>query len=195
MTIGKDKRLQFKATIKDIKPDIWRRFIVPANYRLDQLHDVLQVLFGWVDYHLRLFTIEGICYGLPDPDVDDAELDDSHFELHQVYKNVGQRSIYEYDFGDGWEVDLVLEKVLEPDLEVQLPICLEGKRSGPPEDVGGTGGYMDFLEAINDPKNEMHEELLYWIGGQFDPESFNLGAINEKLSIIDELKQSWDQDE
>jgi hypothetical protein len=103
MAIDKNKALQFKATLKDIKPDIWRRFIVPADFRLDQLHEVLQVLFGWVDYHLRRFTIAGVQYGLPDFDDDfkTVDEDDSKYQLYQLYKKAGQRSIYEYDFGDG----------------------------------------------------------------------------------------------
>lgn len=191
MAIGKDKGLQFKATLKDIKPDIWRRFIIPADFRLDQLHDVLQVLFGWVDYHLRCFTIAGVRYGIPDPDDDfiTVDQDDSKFKLHQVYKKVGQRSTYEYDFGDSWEVALVLEKELEPDPEVKWPVCLHGKRSGPPEDVGGSGGYTDFLEAINDPKNDMHEQLLRWIGGNFDPEAFSIKGINRKLLGVKNRKE------
>lgn len=190
MTISKDKALQFKATLKDIKPDIWRRFIIPADFRLDQLHDVLQVLFGWVDYHLRRFTINGVEYGIPDPDDDfkTVDLDDSLYRLHELYKKVGQHSTYEYDFGDGWKISLVLEKVLDPDPEVKLPVCLDGKRSGPPEDVGGPWGYMDFLEAINDPSNDMHDQLLEWIGGKFDPEAYNLKAINQKLKGVENKK-------
>ena len=198
MAIEKDKGLQFKATLKDIKPEIWRRFIIPADFRLDQLHDVLQVLFGWVDYHLRCFTIAGVKYGIPDPDDDfkTVDKDDSKYQLHQLFKKVGQRSTYEYDFGDGWEVSLVLEKVLEPDPEVKLPVLLDGKRAGPPEDVGGSGGYMNFLEAINDPKNDMHDELLQWIGGRFDPEAFNIKAINRDLRGVKNKKEPgiWEFD-
>ena len=198
MAIGKDKGLQFKATLKDIRPDIWRRFIVPAEFRLNQLHDVLQVLFGWDDYHLRRFTIAGVEYGLPDPEdiFETNELDDSQYKLHQVFKKIGQRSTYEYDFGDGWEVSLVLEKIVEPDSEVKLPVCLDGKRSGPPEDVGGSGGYMDFLEAIKDPKNDMHDELLSWIGRKFDPETFHIKAINRKLRGVENMKEPglWELD-
>ncbi len=86
--------------------------------------------------------------------------------------------------------------MLDPDPQTTLPICLDGNRSGPPEDVGGTGGYIDFLEAISDPKNDMHDELLHWIGGKFDPEAFNLITINRKLKSMKNKKEPgiWEHD-
>jgi len=198
MAIDKNKTLQFKANLKDYKPNIWRRFVVPADFRLEQLHDVLQVLFGWDDYHLRHFTIEGVGYGLPDPDDDfkTVDFDDSKFTLNQLFKKVGQKCNYEYDFGDGWEVSLVLEKVFDPEPEIYLPVCLDGKLSGPPEDVGGTRGYLHFLEAINDPKHHLHDQALGWIGEKFDPEAFNLKAINRMLKRVKNKKKPgiWEMD-
>ncbi len=200
MAIDKNKALQFKATLKDYKPNIWRRFVVPADFRLEQLHDVLQVLFGWDDYHLRRFTIEGVGYGLPDPDDDfkTVDFDDSKFTLNQLFKKVGQKCKYEYDFGDGWEISLVLEKAFDPDPEIYLPVCLDGKLSGPPEDVGGTDAYTRFLEAINDPSNDMHDEWLGWIGGKFDPEAFNLKEINRNLKHVKKNKKElgvWEKED
>jgi hypothetical protein len=92
--------------------------------------------------------------------------------------------IYEYDFGDGWEHEILLEKVLRPDPAVQYPRCLGGARACPPEDCGGAGGYADFLQAISDPDHEEHDEYLDWIGGEFDPEEFELDEVDAGLRHV-----------
>ena len=96
------------------------------------------------------------------------------------------RFTYDYDFGDGWEHVLEVEKVLLPQKGVRYPVCLDGARACPPEDVGGMGGYEEFLKAIRDPNHPEHEEYLDWIGGNFDPEQFDLDEVND---ILRSLKQ------
>jgi Plasmid pRiA4b ORF-3-like protein len=89
--------------------------------------------------------------------------------------------VYEYDFGDGWEHVVLLEKVLPPEQGVDYPRCTAGKRACPPEDVGGVWGYESFLETIRDPSHPEHDDMLEWAGGEFDPEQFDLNAANEAL--------------
>ena len=91
------------------------------------------------------------------------------------------RFIYEYDFGDSWQHEILLEKILEPEPNVAYPRCIEGARACPPEDVGGIWGYGDFLVAISDPNHEDHDEMLEWIGGEFDPEKFSVDEVNREL--------------
>ena len=186
MSIDLNSKLQIKATMKFIEPPIWRRFTIPARKTLEELHDAIQVMFSWDDYHLRQFTIGRKKYGLPDPDelFEIIDLDDSQFELHQVIQKEEQKFKYVYDFGDNWEIDLKVEKILESSPREKYAICLEGKRNAPPEDVGGAPGYEEFLQAISDPTNDMHDELLEWIGGEFDPEAFDLQTINELLKEL-----------
>jgi len=105
-------------------------------------------------------------------------------KLKDVVSREKAKFIYEYDFGDGWEHELLVEKILPPTAGQRYPICLKGKRACPPEDVGGIWGYADFLEAIQDPNNPDHEDLLEWIGGSFDPEAFDLEEINRRLQKI-----------
>jgi hypothetical protein len=174
---------QIKVTLDDTHPPVWRRIQVPSNITLLKLHDILQIVMGWDDYHLHMFTIEGSIYGDPADDEygDLGTIDEARFRLNQVIYREGQRLSYVYDFGDGWDHTLLVEKILPPQESVRYPICLKGKRACPPEDVGGVPGYENFLEAIRNPDHDEHEEYLTWIGGEFDPEAFNLEEVNTRL--------------
>lgn len=174
---------QIKVSLDDTHPPIWRRILVKENTTLLKLHDILQVVMGWEDYHLHMFTIEGSIYGDPADDEygDLGTIDEAMFKLNQVIYREGQRLSYEYDFGDSWDHSLLVEKILPPQEGVRYPICLKGKRACPPEDVGGVWGYENFLEAIRNPDHDEHEEYLTWIGGEFDPEAFDLEEINTQL--------------
>lgn len=174
---------QIKVTLNGTRPPVWRRIQVLANTTLLKLHDILQIVMGWQDYHLHLFTIEGITYGDPADDEfgDMGTLDEASFKLNQVIDREGQRLGYEYDFGDGWQHTLLVEKILPSQEGVRYPICLKGSRACPPEDVGGVWGYQHMLEAIRNPGHEEHEEYLTWIGGDFDPAAFDLAEVNAQL--------------
>ena len=180
---------QFKVTLKESDPPIWRRIQVP-DLTLGELHDVLQVVMGWEDDHLHQFIIRGAYYGPQDPDDMDwdmeTEMEDEEDILISKIAKMGRkvRFTYEYDFGDSWEHEIVLEKTLEPELKVKYPRCVEGARACPPEDVGGVSGYADFLEAMADPKHPEHREMKEWIGGKFDPEKFDLKAVNRELRTL-----------
>jgi hypothetical protein len=176
---------QIKITLKDIQPPIWRRFQVPGRISLKKLHRIIQTLMPWDGYHLHQFIIDGVDYGEPDPEADLSELkDDRYARLNKVVPAAPDRFIYEYDFGDGWEHEILVEKVLPPQEGVRYPICLAGKRACPPEDCGGVDGYADFLEAIRNPAHEEHDRILEWVGGSFDPEAFDLEGINLALKRI-----------
>jgi hypothetical protein len=174
---------QIKVTLDGTHPPVWRRIQVPSNTTLLKLHDILQIVMGWEDYHLHMFTIEGSIYGDPVDDEygDLGTVDEARFKLNQVIYREGQRLSYEYDFGDSWDHTLLVEKILPPQEGIRYPICLKGKRACPPEDVGGGGGYENFLEAIRNPDHNEHEEYLTWVGGEFDPEAFDLEEVNAQL--------------
>lgn len=173
---------QLKVTLKDSKPPIWRRIQVPSDITLYKLHRVLQVVMGWTDSHLHQFIIGGRYYGEPDPDFGDVEVvSERRAKLCQVAGSEKEKLVYEYDFGDDWLHQVVVEKILPPEVGRSYPVCLAGKRSAPPEDCGGIWGYQDFLAAIGDPKHPEHEEMLEWVGGDFDPEAFDLDEVNQGL--------------
>lgn len=173
---------QLKITLKGSQPPIWRRVQVPADITLAELHDVIQSVMGWTDSHLHAFSIGQTQYGSVDPEfgLDDAE-DEEVAVLNQVVQRPKSKFTYEYDFGDSWEHELVLEKILPPEPGARYPRCLDGARHGPPEDCGGIWGYAELLEAIQDPEHDSHEEMLEWVGGDFDPEVFDLESINRRL--------------
>jgi hypothetical protein len=173
---------QLKITLTGIKPPIWRRVQVPADLTLAKLHDVIQVVMGWTNAHLHQFIIDGTYYGLRDPDfgLDDVE-DERKVKLNQVVRGEKAKFTYEYDFGDSWEHALVVEKVLPPESGVKYPVCVEGKRNCPPEDCGGIWGYEEILEVLQNPKHPEYEERLEWLGGEYDPEAFDVAEVNRGL--------------
>ncbi len=172
---------QVKITLKGTSPPIWRRLLVWSDTRLSVLHDVIQVAMGWYDSHLHQFVVGRVYYGVPDPDSWTEVKDESKVTFSQVAPGEKARITYEYDFGDSWTHSILVEKILPPSPNVDPPVCLAGRRACPPEDVGGVWGYADFLEAIADPEHEEHDEMLEWIGGEFDPAAFNMEAVNAQL--------------
>jgi len=172
-----------KIQLLDIEPSIWRRFAVPASITLDRLHDVIQIVMGWQDYHLHMFHIGGRQFTEAMEDADFEGEDESVFRLCDFVRNEKQRFRYEYDFGDDWQHELVLEKVQTvPEGYALVLKCLAGKRACPPEDVGGPDGYAEFLEAISNPKHPEHKEYLRWSGGKFKPNFFDTGRVNFELA-------------
>jgi len=173
---------QFKVTLKESHPPIWRRIQVP-DCTLGELHEVLQVVMDWGNSHLHQFIVNRKYFGEATHDDLDMEVEDEDgIGLSDIYTGENTpRIVYEYDFGDGWLHEIILEKILEPEPRVTYPCCLEGARACPPEDVGGIWGYAEFLEAISDPNHEDHDEMVEWVGGEFDPERFSVDEVNKEL--------------
>jgi hypothetical protein len=171
---------QFKVTLRDIHPPIWRRLQVWEDATLVQLHRVLQMVMGWEDYHRHEFRISGKIYGVPDLDDERKIIDVKRTRIHGVIQHVGTEFEYVYDLGDYWQHDLLLEAIQQPDLDASYPRCIAGERTCPPEDVGGSGGYENYLAALADPEHEEHEDMILW-RGPFDPEAFSVEKINRQL--------------
>ena len=177
---------QLKVNLNDAKPPIWRRILVPGHIRLSQLHEILQIAMGWTNSHLHMFTIDNETYGDPE---DDETGDLGTRNEHRYYLDIfdlreKSKFSYLYDFGDGWEHTILVEKIVPAEKDVPYPLCVTGKRACPPEDVGGIWGYADMLEAIANPDNAEHDDMLEWLGEDFDPEAFDLTDVNESLQAI-----------
>ena len=174
---------QIKITLLDIEPPIWRRLVVPCNITFHKFHKILQVAMGWCDYHLYSFTIGGVHYGIPDPESEFDCQDSRWIKLEQVLMEKLEFT-YVYDFGDNWEHKIRVEAMFPVEEWKRFTLCLYGERSCPPEDVGGTLGYCDFLEAIFNPRHPEHGRYLSWAGGEFDPEHFDIEAVNNELKKL-----------
>jgi len=175
---------KLKVTLRGSKPPIWRRFLVPSDITLGKLHVCLQEIMGWDDAHLHQFEARGACYGTPDPGFEHDRENEDKAALGQVLRRRKDRMVYEYDFGDSWRHDILLEDILPPDPSGPYPKVLTGKRACPPEDVGGVYGYQDFLEALADPDHPQHDEIVEWLEDDFDPEAFSVEALNAHLQEV-----------
>ena len=179
-----NKILQFKISLKGSKPLIWRRFQVESNKTFYDLHLIIQIVMGWTNTHLYHFYINKNYYiGNADSDSDDLDdmADDKNVRLSEIFAKPKSKAVYEYDFGDGWQHDVQLEKILDRDPGQNYPVCLKGELNCPPEDCGGIGGFYFLIEALKDKKNPEHKSMTEWLGGNYDPEYFDLDEINELL--------------
>ena len=174
---------QLKITLDGIRPPIWRRIQVKSDITLYHLHRIIQTIMDWDGYHLHQFRFGNIVYSVPHPDDFYDIEDERNVKLSQVITQEKARFVYQYDFGDSWEHRILVEKILPMEADKSYPICLKGKRACPPEDCGGVYGYYDFLEAIQDPEHPEHEEMIDWVGYDFDPEYFDLDVINAVLTV------------
>lgn len=156
---------------------IWRRLVVSADATLTQLHNVLQIAMGWENSHLHEFRVDS---------QRQARLSTSplrsNMRVGEVLTEIGGSLTYMYDFGDGWEHKIVVEKHLPEASHADYPVCLEGQLACPPEDCGGVPGYYDLLDVLKHPDDEQYEEMREWIGDDFDPQAFSADAVNRQLT-------------
>lgn len=179
-----DAVLQLKISLRRVAdPPVWRRVLVPASITLDRLHDVIQAAMGWHDSHLHAFTAGRVEYGVPDPELNLR--DERKARLIGLAAKPGARLGYTYDFGDDWEHEILVEKVLSAQAGARYPVCTGGTGRRPPEDCGGVWGYASLRETLADPGHPEHEAMLDWLGidaaGQFDPAAFDVDEVNAAL--------------
>ncbi|MEK7384543.1 MAG: plasmid pRiA4b ORF-3 family protein, partial [Elusimicrobiota bacterium] len=171
---------RIKITLVGLEPAVWRRVLVPGDVNLAGLHWVIQYVMGWSNSHLHMFHVGETRYAPRTPDWDDVE-DEHKVILRDIAPDAGFKFFYEYDMGDSWQHRIAVEAVAPATSGFQGPECLAGAGACPPEDCGGIGGYEDFLAAIRDPKHEQHDEMVEWVGEDFDPEAFDLAQVNKAL--------------
>lgn len=171
---------QLKVTLRDVKPVVWRQFQV-VDCKLPELHSVIQTVMGWQNCHLYYFEAGNTTYSDPSLCQDMESADGRRIRLSHLVKQGYERFDYVYDYGDFWEHTVEVESVFQPEDDARFPICLEGAASSPPEDVGGSMGYEEFLRIINDPEDTEHEHYLDWCGGWFDPDAFDVELVNRML--------------
>src|SRR6266498_1950059 len=183
-----DPVLQVRITLAEVAdPAVWRRLLVPAAIRLDRLHQVIQATMGWDNYHLHVFSDGRVNYGIPDPEL--AFRDERKATLHDLIPREGGRARYTYDFGDDWEHEILVEKLLVAEPGLRYPLCVAGEGACPPEDCGGAWGYAHLRQVLADPASEEHDDLLAWLGlgngTDFDPPRFDVEQANRALSLVE----------
>ncbi len=172
---------QLKITLAGSKPKIWRRVLVSPDLLLADLHRIIQTAMGWTNSHLHLFSDGSTDYAPIEFELEDAK-SYAKLRMNKFLKENKDKILYEYDFGDGWRHEILLEKVIAVDEKDHIPVCTGGKRNCPPEDCGGIWGYENLLEIISDPTHEEYEDTIEWLGDEFDPEYFDVVEVNELLS-------------
>jgi len=187
---------QFKISLQEITPTIWRRIQVPAKYSFWDFHVAIQDSMGWYDCHLHAFRLKRphgkkiIEIGIPIDDFDDIKVIQGWDEyISDYFSEPGRIATYEYDFGDSWGHDIVLEGILLKEKTIKYPCCIDGQRACPPEDCGGVWGYENLLKVIADPDNDEYESTIEWLSGwygKYDPEAFDGKNIK-----FDNPKKRW----
>jgi Plasmid pRiA4b ORF-3-like protein len=180
---------RLKISLDDVEPAVVRRIEVPFGLRLDRLHAVLQAAVGWTNSHFWEFRAGDVGWGIPDPGWGDGPLDASKATLKEVLRDTGRKRLtYLYDYGDGWEHTIRIERIGQALPGELYPRLLDATGRCPPEDIGGPPGYFEFLQAIADPKHERHAEFRECYDTDFDPNAVNLLVIQRRLT---ELAQRW----
>lgn len=181
-----DPVLQLRIELAEVEePAVWRRVLVPAAARLDQLHALIQAAMGWQNCHMHEFTVDGVQYGRPHSEL--GFRDERAVVVGAVAKESGS-FMYTYDFGDSWEHRVTVERVLHAEADRSYPVCTEGAGACPPEDCGGSWGYEEFKQALADPAHEEHDSMVEWLGldtaAAFDAAHFAPGEANERIQRI-----------
>lgn len=187
-----DQIFKLHLSLPGTEPLVWRRVLVPGHFTLEALHSVFQLAMGWQMSHLYDFGIGGARFAEPD-EFEELEARSLASTLASVASN--QKSfIYNYDFGDGWQHQVMVEDIVVRDERFNYPVCIGGENACPPEDCGGFPGYESLKKIIADSSNSEFAEMMQWLGGYFDPRSFDPNRINrDMLWMIDWRREPNDQ--
>ena len=168
---------QLHVALQEVEAPVWRRVLVASDTPLDELHRVLNEAMGWTNSHLHQFVFAKRTFADPDFD-EEGDFEDERGVSLDALVSVGDRFVYEYDFGDDWMHEVKVEKTLPFETRYTYPVVIGGARACPPEDCGGPAGYERLLSAL---LNGDDEELVAWVGGFFDPEGFDVNRTNQAL--------------
>ena len=174
---------QLRISLEEVTPPVWRRLLVPGGVRLAKLHDMFQAAMGWTNSHLHSFTIGKQRYGMQFDEYPEGEIDEKAVTVLTALDE--QRWFtYEYDFGDSWCHEVVVEDFTRRPSGLKFAVCLEGQRACPPEDCGGAYGYAQMLEIIADPDHDEFDDYIGWLDFYFNPEAFDLVTANAALQHL-----------
>ncbi len=189
--------LQLHISINHIRPEIWRRVVIHDKTTLYELHHIIQIAFGWQNYHLYFFESGNLTFGDQRlwENENPAMLEVKDWPAGKLFKEEGDHVHYEYDMGDSWGHTVILEKIIQPDQEMTgpVPVCTGGARNAPPEDVGSIPGYHQLIEAMKKPRSREFREYKEWQGKVYDPEECDIFRINEGLLNLSEYIKEYEK--
>ena len=197
-TIPKKKSFQnvyqFKITLIDTNPPVWRRILIPENATFYELHLAIQNSMGWTDSHLHAFeipekgSIRIECPYAVEELEEEPEYVTTEMEISKFLTEERQKAEYIYDFGDNWRHEVLLEQVRP---KLQYPVCVAGERARPPEDCGGLGGYAECVELAKSQNKDDNPDLAAWLG-DWKPEDFNVCKVKFEHPRLRFLKSMED---
>jgi Plasmid pRiA4b ORF-3-like protein len=167
--------------IRQISPMIWRRFLIRSDSTLTDLHNTLQIAFGWSDFHLHRFRIRGQDYSVGQTIFTDLDINGDEVKLADFRFRINERFLYEYDFDDWWQHEVRIERRLPLEKKRIYPVCIGGKRAGPPEDCGGPFAFMERLDESPWEAYELLQRLSE------DVKNRDTGSIQSHMESIRSL--------
>ena len=177
--------LHLHLALRGVEPRVWRRMVVRDTLWLARLHDAIQIAFGWFDYQLHRFTVNDAGYGNPVNRENELVIeDDRDFSLRDLEVAPKETFLYEYFFGEGWQVEIRVEKAEPAVAGAKYPLILDGKHNGPPEDCGGPDGFKEVLHSFKHPDESLSKEWLEWLGEGYDPAEFDVAKLNKALARL-----------
>ena len=176
-----ERMLALHLEVMGCAPRVWRRLVVRESMWLSRLHDSIQVAFDWYDYQSHVFAFDDLRFGNPVRRDELVVEDDRDVTLVDVDLAHRERFAYDYQFGEGWRVEVRIERVGPLEKKVAHPLCLAGERAGPPEDCGGIEAYHDMLACLQEPNTDLGREWREWLGPDYDPARCDLAEINRAL--------------
>ena len=182
-----DQIARIRITLEDMKPAIWRRVELPVTNSLKTLHLAIQACMLFENYHLFQFDIGDAAYGIRFDD-DDAFMvrtrDAAHMRINKLVKRGITSFTYTYDFGDNWRHRIEIEEISSTIPGTNYPRFVDGERRAPPEDVGGTPGFEEFLEAMSKPRHPERKSMIEWYGRPFDPADISPDEISARMAKL-----------
>ena len=196
---------RLKVTLRGSRPPIWRRLQVAGDTSLNRLHLILQVLMGWQRRHPYLFDDGVTGYGQDFTDEDGEYIpvgeDDTQVPLAEVAPREKARFEYHYELDDilfegTWCVTILVEQILPASANLRVPLCLAGKRAGPPDHFSGISSYEGCVISFKDPTKPTHKDARKMLGDTFDPDAFDVDEANRRLASMESLErepEAWQQ--
>jgi hypothetical protein len=189
--------LQLKITLTDTKPQIFRQILVANDTTFFELHHIIQIAMGWQNMHLFEFRFNDYIIGLPNDALEDEALGEENvidadaLMLSEVLSDVNETMIYTYDFGDTWEHEIVVEKIITDALDYKAPTCIAGDLSCPPENCGGVPGFEHLFNVIKNVNHPDHLQMLDWLDENYTQDGFDIDEVNTTLASLEDYITMW----